>query len=268
MSSRLALAALALVVLVCGCGGGDDRREAVGDYIDDANAIQRELLAPLGAARRAYADFTRRDADLEQVRPRLTKATRTVETLERRLARLKPPADARRLHTFLLALVEGQAALAHEVELLAAFLPTFQQRLASLHSVERRLRTGLAEARTPDAQAAAIARYVRDVRTVRRTMSGLHPPEAMAPAYETQVETLTNVERGAAALARALKEKDAKVLPTRLRQFVDAARGSRSLASQRANIAAVKAYNRRIAALAKLAERVNLERLRLQKTLG
>ena len=99
-------------------------------------------------------------------------------------------------------------------------------------------------------------------------MEGLRPPAPMTPTYEAQVETLVNVRRGAAALARALRDKDAKILPTRLREFAEAARKSRSLAAQRANIAAVKAYNRRIAALGKVADGVSLERLRLQKTLG
>lgn len=266
MPRGLALAAVAIAVLAAGCGG-DGRRDAVVAYIDDANLIQRRLAVPLDGARRAYTDFSKRDAKLEQIRPRLTKARHTIQTLERRLGRLNPPPEAKRLHALLLELVDAQAGLAHDIELLAEFMPRYVDRLSPLRAVERRLRSDLASARTADAQAAALDHYGRDVGVVVRTLDGLRPPAPLATEFETQMDTLGDIQRGATALARALKTNETEALAARLRQFADAANGGRSLAAQRANIAAVKAYNRRIARLNELAAEVNLERVRIQTTL-
>lgn len=266
VSLRLALAAVAIVALAGACGG-DGRRDAVATYIEETNAIQRELLVPLGAARHVYTELSRAEADLADVRQRVIKAARAIETLERRLAQLEPPPDAKRLHALLLQLVEAQVRLAQEVERLTDFVPRFEQRLGPLRDAERRLRKALADARTADSQAAAIGRYGRDVGTVLRTIRPLEPPAPMAASYETQVDTLEKVRDGAEALAEALRRDDVDVLPARILQLANAARASQSLAAQRANIAALKLYNRRISRVGELAGEVNLERARLQRTL-
>jgi hypothetical protein len=264
---RLTLAALAIAALAGGCGGGDGRRDTVAAYIDEANAIQKELRVPLTAAARAYADFSRGDASLAEVRPRLVRSRRTIRTLERRLVRLQPPPDAKRLHSLLLGLVEAQAEIAYELERLAGFLPRFEQHRTSLRLAERQLRTALAAARRADSRAAALGHYARDVGTVLRGLYTLHPPAVLAPAYETQVDTLAKVRRSAAALAKAVRDGDAEVFPARLRRLADATRLTRSLAAQRSHAAAVKLYNRRVSRLSRLAAAVNRERARLQRTL-
>jgi hypothetical protein len=268
VSLRLALGALAIVVLAAGCGGDDDRRDAVAAYIDDANAIQRELRVPITGAARVYADFSSGDADLAEVRPRLARSRSLFRTLERRLARLQPPPDARRLHSLLLGLVGAQAEIAREIEGVAGFVPRFEQHRNPLRSAERRLRTALAASRSADADAAALNRYGRDVGAVLRGLAALQPPAVVAAAYQAQVETLAKVRREAAALAKAIRDGNVEVLPTRFRQLAGAARGSQSLAAQRSHIAAVKLYNRRISTLSRLERAVNRERSRLQRELG
>lgn len=267
MNLRFILTALAIVALAGGCGGDDGRRDAVAAYIDDANAIQKELRVPLAAAARAYADLSRGDADLAEVRPRLARSRQTIRTLERRLVRVQPPPDAKRLHSLLLGLVEAQAEIAYELERLAGFLPRFQQHRTSLRLAERRLRTALDAARRADSSAAALGHYARDVGAVLRGLHALEPPAVIAPAYETQVDTLAKVRRGAAALAKAVRDGDTEVFPARLQRLADATRLTRSLAAQRSHVAAVKLYNRRVSRLSSLAAAVNRERARLQRTL-
>lgn len=267
MNLRLSLAAVAIVGLAGGCGGDDGRRDAVAAYIDDANAIQQELRAPLAAATGAYAEFARGDADLAKVRPRLVRASRTMRTLSRRLARLHPPPDAKRLHSLLLELVEAQGEVAREVERLVAFLPRFEQQRTSLRLAERRLRTALATRESRQSQAAALDRYGRDVGAVLRALDPLQPPAVMAAAYQTQVDTLADVRGAAAALAKAVSDGEAEVIPARLRQLLEAARGSQSLAAQRSHVAALKLYNRRLSRLNRLADAIARERSRLQRVL-
>jgi hypothetical protein len=264
--NRLALATFAIVVFAGGCGG-DSRRDAVVTYIDDANAIQRELRVPLVAARTVYTELSRGDVELADARPRLAKAAQTIETLEHRVEKLEPPPEAKRLHTLFLQYLEAQAGLTNEVELLAEFSPRFKQRLGALPAAERRLRTALATAKTADSQAAAIDRYGRDVGAVLQTLRTLDPPAPMAAAYETEIDTLAGVQHAAAALAEALRNHDAKAVPAKILQLAKATRASQSIAAQRSNIAALKVYNQRIGKLGELAHAITVERARLQQSL-
>ena len=249
-----------------GCGG-DSRRDAVVTYIDDANAIQHELRVPLAAARTVYTELARGDLELADARPRLTKASQTINTLEHRVEALDPPPEAKRLHTLYVQYLEMQAGLTNEVELLAEFTPRFKQRLGALRTDERRLRTALAAATTADSQAAAIDRYGRDVGQVLQTLRPLDPPAPMAAAYETEIETLADVQQAAAALAEALRNGDAEALPAKILQLAKTTRASQSIAAQRSNIAALKAYNRRIGKLGEIAHAITVERARLQQSL-
>jgi hypothetical protein len=267
MPVRLAAWALAFLVLAGGCGGGDDGRDAVADYIEEANAIQRELRTPLAVASRAYVDFSSGDADLADTRPRLAESTRLLATLEGRLARLRPPADAQRLHSLLLELVAAQAAVAREVALLAEFLPRFERQHAVLRQAEARLRTALA-AQRPSSTAAALDDYSRDVAAVFGALRALEPPAVMAAAHRSQLDTLTRVRSSAAALATAVRKGDEADVPARLQQLSDDARRSSSLATQRSHIAAVKLYNERVRSVNELATAVDRERIRLQSALG
>ncbi len=266
MLLRVALAAVAVAVLTAGCGG-DSRREDVAAYIEDVNAVQQRLLVQFTAARRVYTELSRGEAKLADVRPRLTKAAQTMETIERELERLMPPPDAMRLHRRVLEYMRAQITLAHEVESVAEFAPEFEERLGPLGAADRRLRTALAASSRGSSQATAIARYGQDVGAVLSALQTLEAPAPMAAAFRAQVETLTSVRRAAKALAEALREENADALPARILDLAKAARTSQSLAAQKANIAALKLYNERIARLARLADSVTLERARLERTL-
>ena len=180
---------------------------------------------------------------------------------------LEPPPEAKRLHTLYVQYLEMQAGLTNEVEQLAEFTPRFKQRLGALRTDERRLRRALAAATTADSQAAAIDRYGRDVGAVLQTLRPLDPPAPMAAAYETEIDTLADVQQAAAALAEALRNDDAEALPAKILQLAKATRASQSIAAQRSNIAALKAYNQRIGKLGEIAHAINVERARLQQSL-
>ena len=109
---------------------------------------------------------------------------------------------------------------------------------------------------------------MREIAKVQARLRGLRPPPSMAPAYRTQLTTLTRVRATGAALVAALRKKQFARVAVLDRSFQTAATTSTSLASQRAQIAAVKAYNARVQAVSKLALRVDAERGRLQKSLG
>jgi hypothetical protein len=89
----------------------------------------------------------------------------------------------------------------------------------------------------------------------------------MAPALATELATLARINRSAIALAAALGHGNKADITSLNKAFGEASRSGGSLSAQRAEIAAVKAYDARVRAIGKLALRVDRERARLQRTL-
>jgi hypothetical protein len=118
------------------------------------------------------------------------------------------------------------------------------------------------------AQADAVDAYDITLAGVVRRLRGLRPPGVMAPAFRTEVRMLEATRAAGAALARELRRSNRSRVPALSRALTVAARLSGTLAAQRAEIAAVKAYDARVRALGVDATRVQSEVTRLQRTLG
>jgi hypothetical protein len=291
-----ALAMLALLPVAAGCGGHSSdaaQRKAVTAYIERVDAVEQQLRYPLLKIERTYQAFSAHPGTLKKYAPQFATAEATLHTLQTRLQLIDPPPDARRLRTLLVGLIGAQAGLAHELTLLVNFLPAYSTALQPLGSADVQLKKSLAavavappkpvkpaelkaaqaayrQAVTAAAagQAAAINTYLLEVAKVLAGLRGLRPPPAMAPAYRTQVATLGRVRATGTALVVALERKQYARVAALDRSFQQAASASTSLAAQRAQIAAVKAYNARVQAVGSLALRVDGERARLQKKLG
>ncbi len=297
MRVRLAAAALA-TVLLAGCGGGSNdsaaRRQAVTLYVNRVNATERQMRVPLLEMAKAYRGFSTRPAKLAQVRPRLVKAERTLRALDRKLGSLDTPPDAALLQSLLLQLVGAEVDLAREVNQLAVFLPRFTVALRPFAPANAKLSAALAAARVtppklvrPTAkelkaaraaytralarasaqQAAALEGYAQSASDVAARLRALDPPPAMAPALETEIATLARIDSSAVALAAALRHGKQADVNRLNRAFAEASRSGNSLSAQRAEIAAVKAYDARVRAIGKLALRVDRERAQLQRAL-
>lgn len=296
MRIRFALAMLALLLVAAGCGGSSSntaKRKAVTQYIERVDTVEQELRFPLLKIERTYRDFSAHPGTMKKFAPQFANAEATLRTLQTRLRLIDPPPDAQRLRTLLLGLIGAQAGLAHELTLLVNFLPAFGNALRPLAAADSQLKKSLAAVAVPApkpvkraqlkaaqaaykqavaaaaaGQAAAINTYMREVAKVEAGLRRLRPPPAMAPAYRTQVATLGRVRLTGTALVTALERKQYARVGALDRSFQQAAATSTSLAAQRAQIAAVKAYNARVKAVGSLALRVDGERARLQKKLG
>ena len=266
MRFQLAVAAVALGVLAAGCGG-DDRRLSVERYVTDVNAVHGQLRQALNEASFAYREYTTDGADLAELRPRLVRAERSIRTLDARLATLEPPDEARRLHVAMRDLVGAEAALADELERLSVFLPQFEVAVEPLHEANARLERGLTGADEDVEQQAKVLDVFRaDTGEVLDDVEQLEPPPVMNPVHVTQVRTLERVRTTAASLATALR-RDRSVAPPLVRRFAEAQLSSRSVAAQRAQIAAVRSYNRRAATIGTLTQAVQREFRRLDADL-
>jgi hypothetical protein len=288
-------AVAALVAGGCGSKGPSQasRRKAVTQYINTVNANERVLSRQLQAVSKAYRSFSGNAAKLQSATPSFRRAESTLRLLRGRIARVAAPVEARVLRKRLLALVDAEIELAHEVTMLASFLPRFQAALVPLNGARKTLQTTLAKTPIPQpkrvpkaklkkAQAAyaaavaaaagrradALAVYLDSVARIAASVRRLEPPPVMAPTWSAELRALTAVQAAGASLAAALRDGHYKAVPTLSRSFQAAALTSGSTASQLAEIAAVKAYDARVKSAGALAVRVEKERTRLQKLVG
>jgi hypothetical protein len=266
MRGRVTTAALlVLAVLAAGCGGGDNRGEAIASYFTEVNQVQAQMARPLLEVSRANRAFAQGKADPAKTQARLERSEATFAKFRRKLNAIHPPPEGKRMQTLLLELIDRQRELSRETLAMARFMPLFAAALRPVAPAGKDLRTALNGKGTPAEKAAALDLYAQRLDAVLAKLRPLDPPPSSRPTWQVQVRTLTSVRASVVALARALREKRAKDVARLLHRFDLAATGSRSLASQRLQIAAIRAYNERVRGLDRVSRQIALERLRLQK---
>jgi len=290
-----AVAAAVVVTVTNHSGTGESKqRKEVTAYVDHVNAVQNRMGAPLTRMLTAYRDFTSPNGSTRAPGPELARAATALTTLDRRLARLDAPPEARKLRSLLLSLVAKEAALTKEVRLLAAFSPRFAQVLriagranaalgAALRAVvvpkphrlkgtraevlaaERKYQrdAGLAAKR----QADAIDAYDATIASVLRALRKLKPPPAFEPSYRAQIAALQASRRSGGRLAAELRRPVRTDVSALARRFALSSRIAQSTAVQKAQIAAIRRYNARARAIGTTGTRVRQELARLQRDL-
>ena len=267
---RLGLAAAAICCLVAACGGKSTaRRDAIATYIVRVDAIEQHLQKPLLDVSKANRDFAGKKPGSATARSELVRAQRTIQRLELRLRAVPAPPDGAHLRALLLAFVARENAIAGEVVQLATFIPAYGAALAPLApaSVAVKRVLALKTASIAD-KAAALDRYGAALAPVIATLRTLHPPPASRPIWAQQIATLASVRTAETALAAAMRANRSAVIPNLLQRLSEAAAGNQTVSAQRAQIAAVVAYNGRVKSLNSLGSRISDEEARLQRTLG
>jgi hypothetical protein len=288
-----AVAAAVLVTVVKG-GHGSPKRNAVASYINTVDGVQQQMRLPLTRVLAAYHDFTRSSASTRKSAQELAAATRTLARLRVRIASVEAPPEAKRLHRLMLQLVHQEAVVTTEVQQLAVFTPRYRAALAAYQAAGAGLARALAKVKTPKphqlwgtraqilkaqraysaaavaaaaAQADAVDAYDAALIPVLRAFRRLHPPKALAPADAAQIRALEATRTTGARLSAGLRSTNRAGVPALGRAFTLASRVSQSVAAQRAEIRAIKAYNARARAITAAAGRVQAEVARLQRTL-
>jgi hypothetical protein len=281
------LAAPLVAALLAGCGSStNSARPAVAQYVNRVNAIESQLAKPLQSVTKAGRQFASNQGKTvgsltslsgladEQA---LLGALAQIKVLRSRLAAIDPPVAAVHLRKLLLALVDGETGMTRELASLVAFLPRFAATLSSLTPATNRLQAALAVTQPLGVgtagvtaelavKARALTAYEAALGTVLTQLGRLHPPPVSRPQYSTQVGTLRRMSAAAGKLAQALGAGNANVAPL-LHAFDAAAAGNQTVAAQRAQDAAIRAYDARAARLDRLAQAVEVERARLSTTL-
>lgn len=265
MTRRLA-AAVGIVLLVAGCGGSDRSSEkSVSQYIDDVNSVQHGLSLPLGQVALGYRQLAT-GSNLEKMQPKLAKSARTIRTLEGRIDALDPPPPAIRLDAVIRRLVHGEAQLAEELALLAAYVRDAAPVLTDASAAGRSLHDALSSPRTRKEQAAALDDYAAPLDTAAKQLAELEAPPVVKPSQRTQIQTYRLIAARSRALATALRS--GKSGAQEVHDLQVAVATSASTQAQKARIAAIKEFNRRTAKLRRLEADAQRERTRLERTLS
>jgi hypothetical protein len=229
------------------------------------NDVERELSPQISRVNQVYQKFGGKTPFAKLI-PQLREAERTVATLRSRVAALDPPSDAQRLHTVLLALMDEELRAAREVTGMAVYLQRLQTDARPIEPAAAALRKRLSNAETSEDQVRAFAAYARGIDTVRVGVAKLEAPPALAPSHKAflrRLETTSSLLRRLREAARRRDTATATYLIQRLRLLAQP-----TPATRRAEIVAIKAYNKRLARVNELIHVLGREQQRLSTSLG
>lgn len=256
--------AVLLILTAAGCGG-KSRRAQVSDYFKQVDRVQKQMKQPVTDANVAYQYFaTASTSQAERVK--LRRAEATIRKLRRRIAAVAAPEDAQKIRSDLLELLDGEATFAHDVWLLGKYTPLLGHILAHAGQAGTRLQGSLnttsaeTQAHAFDAYAAVLSKDVAELRK-------LSPPSVVAAAHRAQIKTFTTSVSLCRRIATALRNRDQTALPTLIQRLTNLSSLSARKRVHRAQVAAVKAFNKRLVGLNKIAARIQRERAALERKL-
>ncbi|HTX30277.1 MAG TPA: hypothetical protein VMD09_02780 [Solirubrobacteraceae bacterium] len=278
--SRPTLAVAALGLALAGCGHSSTQRSQVASYLRQVNRVEHALARPLSTVTSVGNQFASEQqsggtlvgVSTQAHEQSLQRAWGQIVAARAHLAAIKVPAPAANLQRLLVQLVTGQAQLTREMAQLVTFLPGYSQALRTLAPTTRRLQSSLARqsASTSYAnKAAALRRFKAAVDGILRQLHQLRPPAVERPDYTTEVASVRGMSTSAGQLADALQggssSGDVRSL---LLRFERAETLDQTVAAQKAESAAIRAYDRQASALSSLTTAAQQERLRLADNLS
>jgi len=258
---RSAVVLILLALVAAGCGHQSSERPAVARYVKQVNTIEAALAAPLASVTSAGNAFSRQQRSGGYVlsqRP----AGKSILVLG--------PSPEQTLQKALTGIRALRARLA------AVGAPPAAGHLRVLGPATRQLETVLSR-RTAYGAAAVSAVFATKAAALRRFQATTHalvvqlhrlrPPPVSRPGYVAEVTALRGMGASAGRLAAMLASGGSANVGPVLAQFDRAAGNGDTLAVQRAEIAATRAYDSRVSALDALSQKVTVERLQLSNTL-
>jgi hypothetical protein len=272
---------LALALAGCGQQANPDR-VALAAYLKHVQRTETAFEAPLAEIARVGSMLGREQGGDGSLLGSLSEASNTsslrrataeLDHLRVTLAGEHAPAVATHLRSLLLALADQQVALARELTTLSVFLPRFSSVLKRFGPASRDLQSALsasavtgtpaAVAAAYEVKAAALRHFASSAGTAAAALHALRPPAVWRPAYEAQLTSLSGMAAAATHLAEALENGDTQDFSSLMISFDRAATLNQTLTAQRAQIRAVKAYDRAVEDQSGIAGEIAQERQRL-----
>jgi hypothetical protein len=250
-------------LVLSGCGSS--KHAALTRYVHQVNAVSSGLQVQLGQVAAANLRFNSR-ANFTLLRPQLAKARQTLRTYSERLSALQPPPEAKQLAATLGKLVALERSLVDEMYRFTVFLPEYRDALVPVARVSAAFKAAAHAAKTVAAQTAAVEAYGDGLAAPVAALAKLRPPAVLGPTYASELHTLRASRQTALALVAALRARRAQrayALDVRLAKI---GVSSGSVVTQRAEIAAVRAYDAKVARVSRLQTAAERELLRLQQS--
>ena len=251
-----------LALAVSGCGGS--KNASVKRYVQQVNAIASGMRLQLEQVAGANAGF-KSSADLAALAPKFARAERNLATFATRLSALDPPPRAKPVAATLAKLVAVERGLVAELHRFAVFLPAFRKALVPYGRAVTAFRSAARVVKTATTEAIVVDTYANALSQPLAALARLSPPAVLAPTYATEVLVLQKsrvTARSLAAALRAGRTAQAHALLVRLSQI---AVSGGSVAAQKAQIAAVRAYDAQVSRTTVLQDQAQLELARLQR---
>lgn len=284
---RIAAGAVAALVTLAlaGCGSAHDpTRHQIAAYLSAVDKLERELGTPLTTVDTVDKQLTARSPGrkttgtptltVAQEQARLRTAEGQINAVSVKLHALAAPAPAAHLKSLVVRLADQQGALTMQTRRLITFIPGFSKALRPLGPAVSRLEhvLSVSQAAGTTAVQAVYARKAAALRTFAgalgqmiATLERLTPPDSSRPTYLGERHSLQRMRAAASTLAGDLAGGHTGGVTAVLRQFDAAAAIPGSRHVQVAELAAVKAYDRRVSELDVLVGQANTERLQLAK---
>jgi hypothetical protein len=275
--------AVVMAVALSACGQATPSpRAQVARYISQVNESEAALSAPLAAVTHVSAQVSAAQrsglspAAAQAWQRQLSTALAAIRVEGARLRAIGAPARGERLRTLVLRFTSAEADLTSQVRLLVVFLPQFESAVAPLAPALLRLEKALRVRRAAGASAVsavyaqkvtALRRFQASADAIAKRLARLTPPAVSRPTLRAQLASLDGMAASAGRLAGALAGGHPSNVTPLLVEFDRAALATRTLSVQRAEIAAVRAYNARVQRLTGLADAIDRERLRLAESL-
>ena len=172
---------------------------------------------------------------------------------------------ATELHRRLLRVVGLNAEFAAESTALARYLPAARKALRRVAGIGERLRARLRDAKTPAAQADALARYARAIEGRYDVLYALKPPPILLTTHRAQLSRLFASSRLARQLRSASRARDSRRVAQLLLEFRAV---SRQTGRGRLTRRAVREYNARYRAINRAVAAMKREQGRVEQRLG
>jgi hypothetical protein len=257
----------AAVLAGCGGDGRNARGDAVDAYIERVNQSSATLVDQNVAINTAFRRFSTSKNSAAEIAA-LANARDELRRAQRKLAAANPPVEARKLHRFLRRMLALETAVAKDMVWAARYTPRFERTLAPLRTAGARLSHDAAAASGWDAQAAVFREYRTAIAPVLSRLNALDAPPELRPSLVAERTLVRRSVSLAAAAEAALRARRGAEATARISELSRLSTGGIARRAHVRQAAAVKAYNRRLRAIAALRLRADRERLRLVGQVG
>ena len=255
------VSAVAALLLLSGCGSS--KHAATTRYVKQVNAVMADMRAELGTVAAVNGRFSSH-ANLRLLAPQLARSERTLATFAARLAALHPPPEAKPVAATLARYVALSRSLVDELHQFAVFIPGFGAAIKQADRAAAAFRRAAHTVKTPPAEVTVVSTYAAGLEAPLSALRRLAPPDVLRPTYDSEVHVLLATRATALELAAALGARKTITARALVVQLSRDAAGNGSIATQRAEIAAVRAYDAKVADIYRLERRAQQQLVRLR----